>query len=86
MGSSLVGLSDKGKGFGGLGLGLAPNTNIPFLVLMNLAEYDPIAPETWFTSWVATNDSSSGVPSVYYFIPGVNSAEFWHVAMASPTY
>jgi hypothetical protein len=73
VGSSLVGLYNR-EGFGGLGLGFGPNTNIAFGI-HEFAEYDPIAPTTWFTSWVRINRSSAGVPIDYYFIPGVKSAK-----------
>ena len=71
------------QGYGGYGLGFAPNTNIAYGV-HEFAEYDPIAPLTWFKSWTATNGTSAGVPFVYYFIPG-STAPRSHVATASPT-
>jgi Bacterial membrane protein YfhO len=66
VGSSLVGV-------GKLGLGLIPNTNVAFGV-HEFAEYDPIAPLTYFTRWYKTNHSTPGVENVYDFIPGINSA------------
>jgi hypothetical protein len=72
VGSSLVGLGEKSI-YGGLGLGLAPNTNLPFGI-NEFAEYDPIAPEAYFDDWSALNQSSDGLASVYDFIPGIKSA------------
>lgn len=73
VGSSLVGLGDNAKGYGGEGIGFAPNANIPYGI-HQFAEYDPIAPLSWFTSWRTTNDTSPGLPFVYYFTPGIKSA------------
>lgn len=74
VGSSLVGLGEAKAGFGGLGLGFAPNTNIPFGI-HQFAAYDPIEPTSWFNSWGATTHTSPGVAEVYYFIPGIESAK-----------
>ena len=74
VGSSLVGLGEGTTGFGGLGLGFAPNTNIPFGI-HQFAAYDPIEPTAWFGSWSATNHTSPGLAEVYYFIPGIKSAK-----------
>jgi Bacterial membrane protein YfhO len=73
VGSSLVGLGNNTRYSGGLGLGLAPNTNVPYGV-HEFTEYDPIAPLSWFRQWGATNRTSAGVPSVYLFTPNVGSA------------
>jgi len=71
VGNSLVGL---GAGsLGGLGLGLAPESNIPFGI-HEFAEYDPIAPRTYFTDWTPINRTSPGVVIVYDFIPKIASA------------
>lgn len=72
VGTSLVGL---GKGnqtlTGGLGLGLGPNTNIAFGI-HEFAEYDPIAPSTYFTAWKPR--TSPGAEFLYYFTPTIDSA------------
>lgn len=73
VGSALVGLGHSKGGFGGVGLGLAPNTNVPFGI-DEFAEYDPIAPSTFFTKWTAINGTSNGLQSVYDFAPTINSA------------
>jgi hypothetical protein len=72
-GSSLVGLGEATKLWGGLDLGLAPNTNIPFGI-HEFAEYDPIAPLAYFTEWSAINHTSSGLSGDYVFTPGIASA------------
>jgi hypothetical protein len=73
VGSALVGLGNYHPDLGGLDLGLAPNTNIAFGI-HEFAEYDPIAPEAYFTVWQHVNRTSSGVSTVYEFIPGIPSA------------
>ena len=73
VGSSLVGLGVNQKDFGGLGLGFAPDTNIAFGI-HEFAEYDPIAPLSYFKVWGGFNGTASGVPGVYDFIPGIPSA------------
>jgi len=73
VGSSLVGLGNNRKGYGGDGIGFAPNSNIAYGV-HQFAEYDPIAPLIWFTNWPKTNGTSPGFPFVYYFTPGIKSA------------
>ncbi len=74
VGSSLVGLGNNGMRYGGgYGIGFAPNTNIAYGV-HEFAEYDPIAPLVWFTSWPPTNGTAEGIPLVYYFTPGIKSA------------
>jgi hypothetical protein len=74
VGSSLVGLGNPTpKGYGGDGIGFAPNTNIAYGV-HQFAEYDPIAPLAWFKSWPITNGTGPGVLFVYYFTPGIKSA------------
>ena len=73
VGSSLVGLGVNQKDFGGLGLGFAPDTNIAFGI-HEFAEYDPIAPLSYFKVWGDFNGTASGVPGVYDFIPGIPSA------------
>jgi hypothetical protein len=73
VGSSLVGLGVGSLVAGGLGLGLAPNTNLPFGI-NEFAEYDPIAPASYFYDWEALNLSSPGVYGVYDFIPAIKNA------------
>jgi hypothetical protein len=73
VGSSLVGLGSVSKNGDGLDLGLNPNTNIPFGI-HEFAEYDPIAPLTWFSSWSALNRTSPGTTALYVFAPGIKSA------------
>jgi hypothetical protein len=74
VGTSLVGLGNGSQALtGGLGLGLGPNTNIPFGI-HEFAEYDPIAPATYFTAWKSTVGTSPGVPLVFYFTPAIDSA------------
>ena len=84
VGSSLVGLGEGTAGFGGLGLGFAPNTNIPFGI-HQFAAYDPIEPTAWFRSWSATNHTSPGLAEVYYFIPGIDTRRSPD-GTVSPTY
>ena len=71
--SSLVGLGLKSRAFGGLGLGFGPNTNMLFGI-REFAEYDPIAPLSFFNSWQATNKTSSGLMAFYDFTPAITSA------------
>ena len=71
MGSSLVGLGNSK--FGGVGLGLPPDTNAPYGI-NEFAEYDPITPKSWFTSWVAANGTLPGVSGVFVFAPGIKDA------------
>jgi hypothetical protein len=73
VGSSLLGLGQSKGGFGGLGLGLAPNTNLPFGI-DEFAEYDPITPSTFFTRLTAINGTSNGLQSEYDFIPAIDTA------------
>jgi hypothetical protein len=73
VGSSLVGLGNASHLSGGLGLGLAPNTNLPFGI-HEFAEYDPITPLTYFSKWRFINGSSPGLDSVYLFTPGIPNA------------
>jgi hypothetical protein len=74
VGSSLVGLGQGPYIYtGGLGLGLAPNTNVPYGI-DQFAEYDPITPSSWFPAWLADNKTSSGNQGVYEFIPAIDSA------------
>ena len=73
VGSSLVGLGVNPKGYGGDGVGFAPDSNILYGV-NQFAEYDPIAPMSWFKTWAPTNGTSPGIPFVYFFTPGINSA------------
>jgi hypothetical protein len=73
VGSSLVGLGNGSESSGGLDLGLAPNTNLPFGI-HEFAEYDPIAPLTYFTQWRSINGSSPGFKTVYFFTPGIPNA------------
>jgi hypothetical protein len=72
VGSSVVGLGSSGD-YGGLNLGLAPNTNISYGI-DEFAEYDPIAPKSWFGAWKNTNQTGSGIEEVYDFIPGIPDA------------
>jgi hypothetical protein len=72
VGSNVVGLDNPGF-FGGLGLGFSPNTNLPYDV-DEFAEYDPIAPASFFSDWTAINQTLPGVPSVYEFDPGIATA------------
>ena len=74
VGSSLVGLGVQKNGFGGSGLGLAPDTNVPYGV-DEFAVYDPIVPLTYFTDWSSLYHASAGFKSVYEFIPGIPSAK-----------
>jgi hypothetical protein len=71
VGSSLVGLGNSK--FGGVGLGLPPDTNAPYGI-NEFAEYDPITPKSWFTSWVAANGTLPGVSGVFVFAPGIKDA------------
>jgi hypothetical protein len=73
VGSSLVGLGVNPKGYGGDGVGFAPDSNILYGV-NQFAEYDPIAPLAWFKTWTPTNGTSPGLPFVYFFTPGIKSA------------
>jgi len=74
VGTSLVGLGIGNQTLsGGLGLGLGPNTNIAFGV-HEFAEYDPIAPATYFSAWKTTNGTSPGLGLVFYFTPTIDSA------------
>ncbi len=73
VGSSLVGLGNNTYELGGLGLGLIPNTNIAFGV-NQFAEYDPIAPLSYFSTWYKINHSHPGVQLVYDFVPNIDSA------------
>lgn len=73
VGSSLVGLGNKTRVAGGLDLGLFPNTNLPYGI-DEFAEYDPIAPLTYFTVWPAINKTSPGLQGVYTFSPGIPSS------------
>ena len=74
VGSSLVGLGQGTYIYtGGLGLGLAPDTNIAYGI-DQFAEYDPIAPSTFFTKWLSVNKTSPGDKAVYEFIPAIDSA------------
>ena len=73
VGSSLVGLGENRALLGGLGLGLSPNTNVPYNI-DEFAEYDPITPANWFTTWYHYNHSYAGVQFIYDFIPGITSA------------
>jgi Bacterial membrane protein YfhO len=72
-GSSVVGLGNAGELTGGIGLGLAPNTNLPYGI-HEFAEYDPIAPLSWFDTWKPLNGTASGLPGVYDFDPGILNA------------
>jgi hypothetical protein len=72
VGTSLVGMGNNSD-YGGLDLGLDPNTNISYGI-NELAEYDPIAPEDWFTAWRKANASSPGPISLFEFVPGINDA------------
>jgi Bacterial membrane protein YfhO len=73
VGSSLVGLGVNPKDYGGDRVGFAPDSNILYGV-NQFAEYDPIAPLAWFNTWGPTNGTYPGIPLVYYFAPGINSA------------
>jgi hypothetical protein len=73
IGSTLVGLGYSKGRFTTTGLGLAPDTNVPYGV-DEFAEYDPITPSSWFETWYKYNHSSSGVPDVYYFAPSIRNA------------
>ncbi len=73
VGSSLVGLATNNTVFGGLGLGLLPDTNIPYGI-DEFAEYDPITPESWFSSWLHTNGTFAGDPQFFDFVPGIKDA------------
>jgi len=73
-GTSLVGLGEGNETLtGGLGLGLGPNTNIPFGI-HEFAEYDPIAPSTYFSAWKSLNGTSPGLGLVFYFTPAIDTA------------
>ena len=74
VGSSLVGLGNAGNGYGGLNLGLAPATNVPYGI-DEFAVYDPIVPLAYFTSWNALYDTSTGVGGDYDFTPAISSAK-----------
>jgi hypothetical protein len=73
VGSSLVGLGNNSGQLGGLGLGLPPNTNVPYGI-DEFAEYDPIAPATFFTTWYGYNHSYAGVQFVYDFVPSITTS------------
>jgi hypothetical protein len=73
VGSSLIGLGVVEKSGDGLNLGLNPNTNIPFGI-HEFAEYDPITPLSWYSSWKAANNTFPGSTVFYIFIPGIKNA------------
>jgi hypothetical protein len=74
VGSSLVGLGNIPTGYvGANGIGFAPNSNIAYGV-HEFAEYDPIAPLAWFTSWTTTNGGYPGDALYYHFAPPIESA------------
>lgn len=73
VGPALVGLGNFSGPLGGSGLGLTPNVNLAYGI-HEFAEYDPIAPSTYFTMWNSTNHSYAGVQSVYVFVPSIDSA------------
>ena len=73
VGSSLVGLGDASPEFGGFDLGIAADANVSFGI-HEFAEYDPIAPLTYFTVWPKTNRTSAGVPAFWVFDPDIPSA------------
>ncbi|MGD0882195.1 MAG: YfhO family protein [Acidimicrobiales bacterium] len=71
VGPSLVGLG-VGRN-GGLGLGLAPDSNVDYGI-REFAEYDPIAPQSFFSDWVRYNGTPTGVEEVYDFAPSITRA------------
>ena len=72
VGSSLVGLGAGGQDHLGLGLGLPPDANLVYGI-DEFAEYDPIAPNSWFATWSA-NGTAPGLRSFYDFIPRIKDA------------
>ncbi len=72
VGSSLVGLGAGGQDHLGLGLGLPPDANLVYGI-DEFAEYDPIAPNSWFATWSA-NGTAPGLRSFYDFVPGIKDA------------
>ena len=83
-GSSLVGLGVQKNGFGGSGLGLAPDTNVPYGV-DEFAEYDPIVPFTLLHRHGAPCTTlRAGFKSVYYSFRAY-PAQRSPAATASPT-
>ena len=74
VGTSLVGLGNAGTGYGGLNLGLAPDTNVPYGI-DEFAVYDPIVPLTYFTSWNKLYRQNPGVGGLYDFTPTISSAK-----------
>jgi hypothetical protein len=75
VGSSLVGLGtgSHAGAFGGLGLGLAPDSNSDYGI-HEFAVYDPITPLSFFTDWSRSYNTSPGAESIYDFIPSINEA------------
>jgi hypothetical protein len=55
------------------GLGIPVNDNIPYGV-HELAVYDPLVPEAYYTAWRASTGQVGGQPSVSHYCPGVTSA------------
>lgn len=70
-GGSLVGLGHDPAG--PFGLGLFPDINVAYGI-HEFAEYDPIAPASYFTTWKPTNGTSPGSQLSYVFTPEIDSA------------
>ncbi len=64
VGSSLVGLGNQPKRYGGFGLGLGPDANVPYGI-DEFSAYDPIIPMDYFTQWRPVNGTGPGVEKYY---------------------
>jgi hypothetical protein len=72
VGSSLVALGTPACLFPP-GLGIPVNDNIVYGV-HQLAVYDPLVPEAYYTAWENSTGQAAGQPSVSHYCPGVTSA------------
>jgi len=78
VGSSVVGFASGGSpSFGGCflkhgGLGIPPNVNVAFGV-QQLAVYDPLVPNAYFTSWASQNHSAAGISHFFYYCPQIDT-------------
>lgn len=71
VGSSVVGL-DGGQAISAYpGIGLLPETNVPY-GMGEMAAYDPLVPSGYFSSWDKLSGASSA--SSPYYIPNISSA------------
>jgi hypothetical protein len=76
VGSSLVGLGKatcvSSIAYGTSALGIIPETNVAFGV-HELALYDPVAPENYYSAWQADTGQPGGVPFFALFCPAITS-------------